>query len=294
MRSELNGAAVVLVGLAVAVSLGAAPVAGVMPQGQQNAMVQKYCAVCHTDVARNGGLSLEHFDAAQAPPSLVAMLLSKLTGGVALKTVRDAPTDAGAAALIDAKMKGGAMGAAGIPIPPKASIDALIHAFAVESIGETGWVVERSMDSAANARTLTASTLQEAHSPTEAGTAEVYRLIASCNAATREGYVQLAWSPVPRSGSLTASVDGSTGVSYRVEGSETMGNGNGVVLHGPATVLLAETARGVSRNGLPFPDESLTIRDLFPGETVMFSFAELPQETRQELHACFPGATSVH
>lgn len=49
-----------------------------MPTTQQNALVQKYCAVCHTDAAMNGGLSLEHFDAANASPSLTAMLVSKL------------------------------------------------------------------------------------------------------------------------------------------------------------------------------------------------------------------------
>src|SRR5216684_9424267 len=85
-----------------------APAAQLMPPAQQNALVRKYCAVCHTDAAKNGGLSLEHFDAAQAPPSLTAMLLSKLTGGVLLKTVRDAPSNASAAALLDRKMGSGA------------------------------------------------------------------------------------------------------------------------------------------------------------------------------------------
>src|ERR1700692_2866823 len=44
----------------------------------QTALVQKYCAVCHTDAQRNGGLSLEHFDAAHPDPGVVAMLVSKL------------------------------------------------------------------------------------------------------------------------------------------------------------------------------------------------------------------------
>jgi hypothetical protein len=114
-----------------------------MPAAQQNALVQKYCAVCHTDAARNGGLSLEHFDAAQASPSLTAMLLSKLTGGVSLATVREAGSSASAAALVDQKMKSGAMGA-GIPIPDKVTIDAMIHAFALKSAGATEWTVERS------------------------------------------------------------------------------------------------------------------------------------------------------
>src|ERR1700722_3766807 len=100
-----------------------------MPFAQQNSLVEKYCAVCHTDRLLNGGLSLEHFDAAQAPPSLIAMMLSKLTGGVALKTAAAAPSDISAAALIDQKAKSGAMGAAGIPRPDHATFDALIHAF---------------------------------------------------------------------------------------------------------------------------------------------------------------------
>ena len=119
--------------------LSATPVsaAELMPPAQQNALVHKYCTVCHTDAAKNGGLSLEHFDVAQAPPSLTAMLLSKLTSGVLLKTVKESPSNPTAAAFVDQKMKAGAMGAAGIPIPDKAVIDALIHALAVESQGAT-------------------------------------------------------------------------------------------------------------------------------------------------------------
>src|SRR6266404_4740063 len=104
--------AAVVAGLATA-----APSTELMPPAQQNALVQKYCAVCHTDAAKNGGLSLEHFDSAQAPPSLTAMLLSKLTGGVLLKTAREAPSNATAGALISQKAKSGAINAAGIPIP---------------------------------------------------------------------------------------------------------------------------------------------------------------------------------
>src|SRR5260221_8281857 len=262
-----------------------APAAELMPAAQQNALIRKYCAVCHTDAAKNGGLSLEHFDAAQASPSLTAMLLSKLTGGVLLKTAREASSNASAAALIDKKMRSGAMGAAGIPIPDKATIDALIHAFAVESDGAMDWTVERSKEAAAPM--LTASILREAPSAKNAGEAEVYRLIASCNSATLQGEVQLAWSPVAQSGTLAASVDGNAAAQYRVEGSETMGNGSGLVLHGLAALALAETKRGVSPTGLPFPAESLTISDLFPGETVTFSFASLPKDARQEFNACF-------
>jgi hypothetical protein len=284
--------AVVLTAMVAGSLATPSPAAELMPTAQQNALVQKYCAVCHTDAAKNGGLSLEHFDAAQAPPSLTAMLLSKLTGGVLLKTAREAPSNARAAALIDKKMRSGAMGAAGIPIPDKATIDALIHAFAVESAGATDWTVERSKDASASAPMLTVSILREMPSAKNAGEAEVYRLIASCNSATQEGEVQLAWSPVAQSGTLVASVDGSAAAQYRVEGSERMGNGSAAVLHGLAALVLAETKRGLSRTGLRFPAESLTISDLFPGETLTFSFANLPKDARREFNACFPGADS--
>ena len=52
-----------------------------MPAAQQNALVAKYCVVCHNDAHVNGGLSLEHFDAAQPDPSLVAMTISKVGMG---------------------------------------------------------------------------------------------------------------------------------------------------------------------------------------------------------------------
>src|SRR5712691_1354563 len=196
MHSALRRArcyqAVVLAAMVAGSLATPVPAADLMPPAQQNSLVQKYCAVCHTDAARNGGLSLQHFDAAQAPPSLTAMLLSKLTGGVLLKTAREADSNASAAAFVDKKMRSGAMGAAGIPIPDKATIDALIHAFAAASGGAMDWTVERSKDAAASAPILTASILREMPSATNTREAEVYRLIASCNSATQEGEVQLA------------------------------------------------------------------------------------------------------
>lgn len=250
-----------------------APAAEPMPASRQNALVQKYCAVCHTDAARNGGLSLEHFDAAQAAPSLTAMLLSKLTSGVSLKVASQAGEDPNATALVHRKVKAGAMGAAGIPIPDQSIVDALIHAFAAASAGAAEWTVERAKDK------LTASILREMPSAKNAAEAEAYRLIVSCDAATKEGSLQLAWSPVPQRGSLTASVDRHTPAKFLVEGSEKMGNGSGAILHGLAAVMLS---------GLPLPAESLTIADLFPGETVTFPFATFPQDARRDFASCFP------
>src|SRR5256885_1745355 len=123
MHSALTTArfyqAMVLAAMLAGSSANPAMGADLMSSSQQNALVQKYCAVCHTDAAKNGGLSLENFDAAQAPPSLTAMLLSKLTGGVLLKTVREASSNASAAAFLDKRVDSGAIRAAGIPIPDK-------------------------------------------------------------------------------------------------------------------------------------------------------------------------------
>jgi hypothetical protein len=170
--------------------------------------------------------------------------------------------------LIDRKAKSGAMGAAGIPRPDHPTFDALIRAFTLESAGATDWTIGRTP-------ALTASMLQEATSTRSAGEAESYRLIASCNAATGQGRLQLAWSPVPQLGILAASVDGNAAAQYRVDGDEEMGND-----HGAAVVL----------TGLPLPAKSLTITGLFASESVTFSFASLPDGARQQLHACFPVA----
>src|ERR1700720_4319980 len=85
------------------------PVWAAMPVAEQNALVRKYCAVCHTDAAMNGGLSLEHYDAVKRDPTLAAMILSKLNNG--------------------------AMGAAGNGVPNKAAQQAWIAATTEQAAG---------------------------------------------------------------------------------------------------------------------------------------------------------------
>jgi hypothetical protein len=257
-----------------------------MPLTQQNALVEKYCAVCHTDAARNGGLSLEHFDAATAPPSLAAMLVSKLTSGVPLAIVRAAASNAGAAAVVSEKMKSGAMGAAGLPIPDKATIDALIDALASESAGADRWNVNRTEDHRTNAPLLTASILRELPSARGAGVAAMYRLVLACNSATHEGEMQLAWAPAPKTGTLSATVDGKTRFTYEVEGSETMGNGS-QARTGPAAFSFYPTRKDAQMPRMPMPAQTLTISDFFPNETVEFPFDDLSPAARQSLAACF-------
>lgn len=217
-----------------------------MPVARQNTLVEKYCAVCHSDAVKNGGLSLQRFDAATASPTLIAMMLSKLGTG--------------------------ALGASGQPVPDmKATDDALKAAFTQAAKTAMEWSVERGP-------VLTASIFREAAPAKADAPPEDFRLILTCEVATKKGSVQLAWSPLPQSGSLNASVDGGPAVRYPVEGSEAMGNGSGVKVQGRAEIALSPL----------LPKQSLTIRDLYPNEAVTFPFATLPAAARRELAACFP------
>lgn len=256
-----------------------------MAPAQQNILIAKYCAVCHTDKVLNGGLTLEHFDAARTAPSLAAMLLSKLTGGVSLQTAAEAGSNASAASLVDRKMKSAAMGAAGIPIPEKPVIDSLIASLAAESAGAAMWTVESKTPGAAETR-LTASILREAPTTKDGREARAYRLIVSCDTASREGFLQLAWSPIPASGVLAVAADKKGKVRYDVQGREKMGNGSKAVTSGIAALALAEGKGNVPAR-LPLPDESLTISELFADETVVFPFSNLPGNARHGLESCF-------
>ena len=52
-----------------------------MPVERQTVLVRTYCVACHRDAQKNGGLSLEKFDAGQADPGVVAMVVSKMKTG---------------------------------------------------------------------------------------------------------------------------------------------------------------------------------------------------------------------
>jgi hypothetical protein len=223
-----------------------------MPSAEQNALVKKYCAVCHTDAAKNGGLSLEHFDAAQRNPALAAMMLSKLNNG--------------------------AMGAAGNGVPDNAAQLAWLESTKEQAAGAKDWFVGREDG------VVSASIVREVPPRTSNSTdAPVYRLIILCNPSTASGVMQLTWSPEPQTGrTMTASVDGNAPVGYKIEGKESMGNG-GTVKSGHASVVLT------SGKGPKFAlaNQSLTIRDLFPRETVEFPLADLDPKARSELRTCF-------
>jgi len=244
-----------------------------MPFAQQNELVGKYCAVCHSDAAPAGGLSLQHFDAARVPPSLAAMMLSKLTSGTPLGTVRAAASDPAAAALVSRMMRTGAMGASGLPRPDKATVDGLVNALAGESAGADGWSIDSTEP------VFQASILREAAASAEA--AGSYRFVVSCDPATRAGTMQLAWAPVAVNGTLLASVDRGTPLQLPLAGSEIRGNGSGVA---PAVASAALR--------LPLPARSLRFSGLVPGEAVEFPWDTLPPAARTALAGCFAAGTA--
>jgi len=181
---------VLLLGAAVVTVLHAEP----MPPAQQTALVHKYCAVCHKDAAKNGGLTLEHYDAAKTDPPLAAMLLSKL--------------------------RSGAMGAAGLGVPDKPTQAAWVAATTAQAEGARNWTVMW------NESRVTASIVRDVNPRRSGMDAPVYRLTMSCDTASHQGEMQMSWSPDPQTNrTFTVSADGATPVPQRVEGEEKMGNG---------------------------------------------------------------------
>jgi hypothetical protein len=254
-----------------------------LPVEKQNALIQTYCAVCHTDAAMNGLLSLQHFDASHADPQVAEFLLSKLTNGLTPALVLAAQTDPQAAALVAKNAKTGAMGASGVPVPDKETQGALMAALAMESTGASGWTVERGVDPSVQGPVVRANLMQGTPSKDYPDTTDSYRLSLLCRTDTHEGQMQLAWGPgVPKNGRVASiAVDGKAPFTYTVSGSEKMGNGTGGG-SGPGAAVVAKGA-------MALPAHGVTVTNLFPDEAVTFSFDGLDKGTRKSLAACFSG-----
>jgi hypothetical protein len=257
--ARIVGLSIVALPLAMASEPASAPS---MPPQQQNALVQKYCAVCHTDAARNGGLSLEHFDAAHPDAAVAAMMLGKL--------------------------KTGAIGAAGLKRPDDLTIQAWIAATSAQAAGAKRWSVNRVQDPVAKASVVSASIVQQVAAARSADVPDSYRLTVTCQPDTRQAVMELSWSPIPpKSGQVfSALMDDAALSTYAVEGAEKMGDGSGGNAGMASVVLYASAA--AAKSTMPLPERTLTIRGALADETVVFPFAELTQTDRDSLAACFP------
>ncbi len=218
-----------------------------MPVAQQNALVQKYCAVCHTDAVPNGRLTLQSFDMAHADPGIAAMLASKL--------------------------RGNALGASGQALPDRATQKAFLDAMEEAGAGSDSWHITQ------QPAQLTASIVRTQASPA-GGDPNLYRLSITCHSDTREGEMELTWAPgVPQSGQvMSATVDGAApAFTRRIEGKEAMGNGQ------PG----ASDPGGVVLPRMPLPERTLTISNVFGSESAEFSLGGLNGADRAQLAACF-------
>ena len=233
-----------------------------MPSAQVNAVVQKYCGGCHNDATMAGSMTLQRFDAANADPTLAAMLLNKITNG-------RTPADV---AKADAKgilnlTKASAMGASG-SVPDEPTQVTFAQALAKLSNGAYAWNV-RSDNGA-----LSASLLKESYN-TKWQVTDSYRLIVSCQAAARAGEIKIAWAnSVPTEGQVMAvTVDGGAPLEHKAEGGREQGNGN----NGPGATVLK----------IPLPARSLVISNVLGAGNIEFSFGGLNEKVRRELSVCF-------
>lgn len=179
-----------------------------------------------------------------------------------------------------AGMNTGAMLAAGIKAPDRATQDALVHALSAEAAGSRDWFVRRTQDPATKAPLLTAGIVAEVPSA-RPGRVGMYRLLLTCRPATHEASMQLSWSPAsaPAGRIMSISIDGAPPFTRTIEAGEKMFQG-AVGTMGTGAVILPP----------PFPSQTLTIDNLFPGETVVFPLASLDESLLQTFSTCSGGS----
>jgi hypothetical protein len=123
-RTQMKRGLGVLVGVVAFASVTSAQTG--LSVAEQNEITRTRCAVCHTDAKPLGGLSLEHFDAAQPDPALARMMLVKIKDD-------------------------GAITASGAPKPPPETYDAFMSAlqsYALRPPADPRWTVQLNADPA--------------------------------------------------------------------------------------------------------------------------------------------------
>lgn len=251
---------------------------------EQNEMMRNFCVMCHLDSSMNGGLSLEHFDAATVSPPLAAMLANKFTTGVPLNEILQPTKDASVLSKLEAGKRAGApsvMGVAGLPLPSDDEINGFIMAMAEKAEGFEQWHIKQEGD------LITADVIRLTPVPQEAGRRDInYRLKVTCNIDSNEGEILLSWSPMPRKGELKAIVDGNLQFEYVLDHEEPMANGDPGA-SAPSSVVLAGAAKIEKHSELPLPMNTLEFSGLFPLDPVEFSFSDLRELNSTQLFTCF-------
>jgi hypothetical protein len=235
---------------------------------EQNAIVQKYCAVCHDDAKRMGGLTLQNFDAARPDPNVAGMMVSKLGGG--------------------------AIGAAGIKQPDRPTVAALRSALAAHAVdgksASGGWTFSAFNDATTERPLVTATMMQEVAG--QAGRSGGYELTITCEktsdlsqggngAALAEmrlaTYIKQG-PDAPVTGRQMLDAVGRS-VPFELDGRSV----------GAAVQYVRQDNVVAAKFVMPLPSHTLTIRNLFPGETVSFPFGQLTPTLREILSTCVSG-----
>lgn len=219
--------------LGAGLSLLAASSAAAQPEisdARQTEIVQQYCVACHTDAVPIGGLSFQHFDAANPNPGDAAMIVSKL----------------GVDAIYAAK----------ITPPEQAEQDAFYAAMQEKSAGWDQWQTGFAYDPFLKADAVTASIIERTPSQAEGVDFSLYRLNLSCDAKTGQGNMQVAWAPLgpDKDRQLHVSIDGDAASSqaFPMKGDGTEGS----VFLNPLVQL---PAKSLTVSGLFF-DEQIEFR----------------------------------
>jgi len=249
---------------------------GTLTAETQNNLQTLYCVACHDTRQMQGGLDLSSFDSAKPDAAIAYMMASKL--------------------------RSGAIGAAGIPIPDEATNDAWLAALVEQGKTMTeethGWTFSLGSDPAKHKPLVIASTTQEVPS-TEGGT-RVYQLTLTCHMDdTRGANMELAvfhkdgpQSPAEVSAITLFRFSGA--MSYEIDGKAKEGFfypwQDNRFYASLKKVTYADL--GVPQFPVALPERSLAIHDLFPGETVAFSFDGWSKTVRGIMSVCFSGGAA--
>lgn len=283
-----SAASLLLVALSVSSTLAAEssfPVTDISI-AEQNAMMKDYCVICHLDSSMNGGLSLEHFDAATVSPPLAAILANKFTMGVPLENLLEPELDPEVIEEIELGKRFGApsvMGVAGLPLPSDGEINGFIMAMAQRTEGAERWHVNVDEETiSADIVRITSFPAREDQRPRDI----MFRLVLTCDLASDEGEMLLTWSPQPANGSLEVVVDNDLPVEFIIDEQEPMANGDEGT-SAPSSVVLVGLGKKDEYPDISPPRNRLRLKSPLLSEQIEFSFADLWESEPDQLNACF-------